>query len=492
MKEPLSLLQDRSPVRRYLKWIEECGNDELYEKKYRPIVALQDQGSVFLTVVIRTQCKRREMLQDVLLCLEAQTDPDFEVVLVCHKASEEDFRSLGELIQQQPEELVQKTRVIRTEEGERGAPANLGFAYARGNYAVCLDDDDLVLDRWVQVFHEAAGDHDGMILHAGVLTQEWQVLPDRGDGCRRLTATGGLNTQYCIPYGTLAQVYENYCPFMGVAFPLYLFREMHVLLDETIRTTEDWDYLLRTAGIAGVFDVGETTAIYRQWNTKDTSHTVAGFHEWEDNYRIIAEGNMRYPILLNEEEAELCKRDLVGKQASGKKGRSCFMKDAVLFWSNDESFSDERHLRVPVILKDDWMQADFHLEERRGIQTACRIRIDPSDDAFFCLDSLQLLIHDRKGNVQSYTLKDVRETNAIVEGDRAFFLSYDPRMVIPLRETTEIFRASFRAHVSYECPESFVQRMSASLELLSRLENEKSEKNPIKRIYRKLNNRDYF
>lgn len=452
MKEILTMLHPDSPVRRYLKWIWGSGNHDLFKEKYDRIVKAQAHDTVFLTVVIRTQCRRYEMLQDVLTCLQGQSDQDFEIILVCHRAEEENYRKIAEMVKALPDYFARKIRIIRTEEGKRGAPANLGFAYARGHYAVCLDDDDLVLDHWVQAFHQAAETHDGMILHAYVLTQPWKVLQSREDGRQRLTAAGSPDGQYCVPYDTLAQVYENRCPFMGMAFPLYLFRDLHVLLDETLSTTEDWDYHLRTAGIAGVYDIEETTAIYRNWNTEDTSHKVAGFDEWEDNYRSIAEGNMPYPILLNGEEAEQCKRDLVGKQASSKKGRSCFMKDAVLFWSDDEPFSDERHMRAPVILKEDWMQVDFHVEERIGARPACSVRIDPADETLFCLENILMVIHDRKGAVQKYTLEDVQETNAIIEDDHALFLSEDPRMVFALKERTDIVKVGFRARVSYDSP----------------------------------------
>ena len=455
--EMLQLLHTQSPVRKYLHWIGSSGNDELYRRKYQDIVDAQPATPVFLTVVVRTQGKRPDMLTDVLLCLQAQTDPDFEIVIICHRAAAADSARVEELVKDMPASFRAKIRVVKTDEGERGAPVNLGFALARGQYAACLDDDDLVFDHWVQAFQQASQDHYGMILHANVLTQAWAVLSTDHKGRQEISAAGQPNGQYCIPYGTLEQQYENQCPFMGLAFPLSLFRRMHILLDEELTSTEDWDYLQRTAGIAGVYDLNETTAIYRQWNTRDTSHEVVSFEEWEDNYKRSAEGVMQVPILLNGEEATKCRRDLVGMQSSELKGRSCFMKDAVLFWSQGEGFSDEQHIRAPAIVRDGYVQVVFPLEAWRGAQYATMIRIDPSDETLFCLKDISVSIQDEAKKEQTFTIHDARETNGIEEDGKVLFLSVDPKMIFELPERTKIRMVMFRAKINYECPRSLAE-----------------------------------
>lgn len=450
--EILNQLNPMSPVRRYLEWMHHCGNDELYREKYQHIVKAQQHGSVFLTVVIRTQGKREMMLQDVFLCLQAQTDHDFEIVIICHRTTENDFQKIKQMIQRQPNSFVRKIRVCEMKEGERGAPINMGFAMAKGRYAVCLDDDDLVFDHWVQAFHQAENGHEGMILHAWALTQEWKALTNSTVGSLGITAAGKPDGKYCVHYGTLAQQYENYCPFMGIAFPLFLFREMHIMVDEHLTSTEDWDYLQRTAGIAGVYDIEKTTAIYRLWNTGDVSHEVVSFEEWEDNYIKSSAGTKEVPILLNEEEAALCKRELTGMQSAEEKGRSCFMKEAVLFWSHGEPFSDNRHIKAPVILKDGWMQISFLLEKKKGVQNACRIRIDPADETMFCLEQIEVILCDSRKHVRRFTISDARETNGLVDGGKLIFLTDDPKIIFDLEQEMEICRVSFKAKVSYQCP----------------------------------------
>ena len=139
----MSLLNPSSPIREYMKWVHENGDDRLFEEHYAGIVKSQEtEQHCFLTVVIRTQGKRRDMLQDVLMCLQAQNDQAFEVVVICHRAEKDAYRTICELVREQEPKFAERMRVYQSEQGERGAPLNLGFAYARGEYAVCLDDDD--------------------------------------------------------------------------------------------------------------------------------------------------------------------------------------------------------------------------------------------------------------------------------------------------------------------------------------------------------------
>ena len=88
-------LHPDSPVREYLRWMGQGGNDALFEAQYASLVAENaDQPQhPFLTVVIRTQGARPEMLQDVLTCLQAQGDEDFEVVVIVHRGKQDALRA---------------------------------------------------------------------------------------------------------------------------------------------------------------------------------------------------------------------------------------------------------------------------------------------------------------------------------------------------------------------------------------------------------------
>ncbi|MBQ6564008.1 MAG: glycosyltransferase [Clostridia bacterium] len=455
--EWLELLHQDSPLRKYIRWIDQNGNDALYRKQYEAIVQAQKQKPFcFLTVVIRTQGKRIEMLQDVFSCLQAQADPDFEVIVVCHRAEEKAIAAVRELIRAQTKQFTEKARLLICDYGQRGAPLNLGFASARGRYAVSLDDDDLVLDNWVKCFHAAEKESGREILHSWVLAQTWESRKNPEDGRQRLRASGAPDSKYCVPYNTLRQQAENFCPFMGLAFPIFLFRDFHILFDETLTTTEDWDYLLRTAGIAGVKDICEVTAIYRLWNTADVSRTQISELEWTDNYKYIIEKSDT-PILITAKEAIESRSELLGLQLGTEKGRSAFLRQAVIFWSDGEPFSDRQHMVTSYSMKKEWIRAEFKLNEKCAGGVIRRLRVDPSNETLFCLEHVHIRLMEGERVIQELKVKDVRETNGFVDGDSILFLAPSPSIVMELKEPVKPCTVVFIAQVSYRSPEVICQ-----------------------------------
>ena len=63
------------------------------------------EGEPFLTIVMRTQGKRLEELTDVMLCLAAQQDDDFELLVMGHKVGEDVRPALLDLLRELPEGL---------------------------------------------------------------------------------------------------------------------------------------------------------------------------------------------------------------------------------------------------------------------------------------------------------------------------------------------------------------------------------------------------
>lgn len=449
----LDTLHAQSPIREYMDWMAHTGNEPLYKEKYAAIVEAQKaEKPCFITVVIRTQGKRIDMLQDVFLCLQAQVDQDFEVVVICHRAEKSAYEAVCQLIRQQGEAFAAKTRCIASDEGQRGAPINLGFAYARGAYAVCLDDDDLVFDHWIACFHDAAQTQQGKILHAYVLTQSWRVIV-KGDR-QHQAAMGPAGHDYCVPYQTIRQQSKNRCPFMGLAFPMFLFREMHILFDEAITTTEDWDYLLRTAGIAGVWDIPEPTAIYRLWNAQDTSRNLHQYQEWKDNYRLIGERMASVPLLVPSAEAAPYRVSLMGLQDDDvEKGRASFLNIALLFWSDGENFTDAQHMSAPVSYGKKGIRVCFDLDPQEDTAHIRRIRIDPARAGLFTLSEVKVTLRYDGGETVALTMADMIATNGVAQEGDVFFLTEDPMMVFSAEPQGNLRQIVMEAALSYRCPQ---------------------------------------
>ncbi|HJD96938.1 glycosyltransferase family 2 protein [Mailhella massiliensis] len=297
-------------VLQLLEDMEKDAREGLFAEKYLPMVQEAQKGGekVFLSVLTRTQGRRIQELREVFLCLSAQTDGDFELLLVGHRLSDAQAEEIRGVIAEQPEELKRRVRFLRLDYGGRAAPLNFGFAHSRGEYVAVLDDDDIVFDHWVEEFHRAAGEHPGTVLHAYAARQRWMKL-DRGEPAGNLRACGRPENVYCRPFSWPGQMDSNQCPLLGLAFPADLFRKLGLMFDESLTTTEDWDYLQRAAMLAGVSEIPKVTSIYRWWQNAESSRTVHSREEWEQNYRRIrkkmSSGLLLFPEAGTEQLFEL-------------------------------------------------------------------------------------------------------------------------------------------------------------------------------------------
>jgi len=300
--ENAKVFSSETLVGQYIKHINELFEcqDPLYISNYLPIIEKEkctfDRKKPFLSVVMRTQGTRHEMLREALHSLWAQTDKDFEVLLIGHKLSDEQYAELNKIINEFPPIFKAHIRFIRIGYGNRATPLNIGFSYAHGEYIAVLDDDDIVFDNWVEEFHKAAKKTPGKLLHAYVAAQRWEKV-DCG-GIMKLRACGSIELNFCCDFVMFRQLSQNFCPLLGLAFPAYVFQKIGVIFDETLDTAEDWDVLMRTAFLTGVIDINEPTSLYRLWVNTENSQTLHDKTVWEANFYRIQKKFEEMPIIL--------------------------------------------------------------------------------------------------------------------------------------------------------------------------------------------------
>lgn len=242
-------------------------------------------GTCFLTVVMRTQGTRPGLLAEALASLAEQTDRDFEVVLVRHRAEPADASEVDAVVAAAPEWLRARVAVLDLDTGARGAPLNLGFDHARGGYLVAFDDDDLVLPHWVATFRAMHEEAPRQALRANAVRQEVEAAHVDG----RLVARPVGEPQQIWPrdFSLLDHLLINHTPNMTIAFPREVFHDLGERFDESLDTTEDWDFLLRVAALVGVATSDEVTAVYRWWVDTETSRHVHDETAWDDNHRRV-------------------------------------------------------------------------------------------------------------------------------------------------------------------------------------------------------------
>ena len=153
-----------------------------------------NESTPFLSVIMRTQGKRYEALKEALLCLQSQTDDDFEVVLIVHKGDDEGKASVLKLLDILTPDFRAKVRHENLDTGTRTAPLNYGASLARGAYFAMLDDDDLLFDNWVENFHTAALKHPKTVIRCYGCTQSWKAV-ETPTGIR-LKSNGTIVNQY--------------------------------------------------------------------------------------------------------------------------------------------------------------------------------------------------------------------------------------------------------------------------------------------------------
>ena len=75
---------EKNAVKEYIDWLQDRIGKENIEALASGKLSGLDDNAPFLSVVMRTQGKRIEMLREAVLCLWAQTCQDFEVLIMGH------------------------------------------------------------------------------------------------------------------------------------------------------------------------------------------------------------------------------------------------------------------------------------------------------------------------------------------------------------------------------------------------------------------------
>lgn len=241
----------------------------------------------FLTVLTRTQGRRPVTLCDVMVALAAQSCDEFEWLIVGHRLDDAGRAMVLEMLEAAPFALRQRARLIEVERGNRTAPLNEGFAAALGSYVAILDDDDIPMGHWVETFRDLALEAPGQVLRAVAVKQQFDEVTVSGSAHMAPRAVSGFVTEYPSRFDWLEHLRMNQTPPVALAFPLAAFIDLGIRFDETLSTTEDWDYLVRTGAACGVASSPAVTCIYRWWMGSESSRSVHPQKEWEDNHQRI-------------------------------------------------------------------------------------------------------------------------------------------------------------------------------------------------------------
>lgn len=260
----------------------------------------------FLTVVTRTQGARLLCLEEALTSLAAQTCRDLEVVVAAHRVGAADLAAVHAAVAAQPGWLRERVRVLDVQRPGRSAPLNDALDIARGRYVAVLDDDDLVTPRWVAAFAALEAQAAGTVLRTAALRLD--VAPGRvdvdGGSEVAAAATGEPHVGWPVDFAMVDHLVDNATPVMALALPRGVVADLGERFDEELETTEDWDLLLRAAGVTGVTSSPEATSIYRVWTEEEGSRSLHHGDTWQRGHDRVRGRLAERVVLLSGAEAD--------------------------------------------------------------------------------------------------------------------------------------------------------------------------------------------
>jgi len=303
-----AVLQEGAPLHDLLMGVRERSSSAAivneFVRAYAPLGATGGRPDIegnepapFLSILMRTQGTRPTTLQEALLSLAAQTDQDFEVLLLAHMVPRDQLTHLQYLVDAYGSDFSARVRLIPVDGGGRSRPLTVGVELARGNYICILDDDDVVFGHWLETFRSVAAKHPGKVLRSPVAEQE--VEPTTWAGGRPgYEVRSRPRCRWPEKFDVLDHLWENHSPPCGWAIPRSAFVDQGLAFDESLPVLEDWDVLMQAVLWCGVADTGEVTAVWRRWLTGDSSTSVHSDIEWDQARTAIIAKFDAHPLLL--------------------------------------------------------------------------------------------------------------------------------------------------------------------------------------------------
>lgn len=400
----------------------------------------EDETRPLLSVLMRTQGKRLETLKEVFLCLSSQSCMDFEVLLMGHKVCEDDRKKVEEVISACTQNIKDRIRYIPVDFGGRTAPLNEGYRHAKGMYITILDDDDIVFENWVESFKNAHEKGAGRVLHSYVMRQDWASNTDE-DGNVSLAAMGPMQNLYCRDFDWIRQISVNSCPSFSYAIPRYVLSVLGFEFDESLTTTEDWDFLMRVTALCGISEVDDVTGIYRIWINAENSATVHDQTEWMDNYKIVQQRIVEMPCIMTDKDI---RKVLEYKKVYGDEGVYCDGSDAMLdVMTTAKLYIDEGHGYseyniIPGIITIN--KNTFSAVYEKDFDKAGKIkalRFDPSERNRMFIEDIKIKIYFEEGESKVWKMDELKTNGEAVRGGLLMF-SDDPQLRIEFPQARKI------------------------------------------------------
>ena len=235
-----------------------------------------------VSVLVRSM--NRACLPEALASVALQTHANLELVVV--NASGAPHRPLDFLPPTLPWRVVSPpqtpalpeappTPALSSVEGPcgRAQAANLALAAAQGEYALFLDDDDLLQPQHLERLIAALQAHPQAVgAYAGVRVE---------------THDGAHLRDYDLPWSRQRLQGVNYLPIHAVLFRMDRVRQRGLRFNEQLPVLEDWDFWLRLTEGADLVHCPGVSAVYRQGLGQSALGDAQHPHHWRVWHRRL-------------------------------------------------------------------------------------------------------------------------------------------------------------------------------------------------------------
>lgn len=176
---------------------------------------------------IRSIENRVKNLDDLLLCLQAQTNWNFEITIALNQDTK---KILNEIIQNYGVDFKAKIKTIICPLNRTTRIKKL-IENSSAEYTVFLDDDDHILDNYVQIIND--NKYNNLIVTKTVSREYYYP-----NSYSRTKVEWNYDTE------VLYEFFENNWPFGSVVFPTNILKKIN--LNENIEALEDWDCIQKS------------------------------------------------------------------------------------------------------------------------------------------------------------------------------------------------------------------------------------------------------
>jgi 2-polyprenyl-3-methyl-5-hydroxy-6-metoxy-1,4-benzoquinol methylase len=322
-----------------------------------------------VSMLVRTQGQRNDLLIEALYSIFAQDCPDYEVIICFHapgsdeekllsslywESEDEDpihnpfglkdpnvrpFREMYRAIDKLPVEFRPKIRVIICNGEGRSAPLNTLLEAAEGEYLSFLDDDDLLFPRHISVIKKAVEEHGKNNMFQTFAAQrkvrvlehkksdygfnEATVLEPRPPKPTFPYTVEAIEPTWTTPFNPLTQQYGNSVPITCFIMPRKLVEQTNLRFRTDFEVSEDWEFWMRVSQFLKVTTLPEITAAI---NLRTNGTNTVGHEElspaWQIHHKKRLEWQAQHPLILDGRTAGLLYRqhirDLIKQELQNK------------------------------------------------------------------------------------------------------------------------------------------------------------------------------